>query len=102
MKIYINLNASGVKRLEGLELLTSDDRLSMVCEATSNYEFKVEEVRDILKSPGNISLIVTDKNADETIKDLVKTLDNKEKNFIVDGKNFVSIKDVFDTVNCFG
>lgn len=96
MKIYINLNASEVKRLEGLELLTSNDRLSMVCENSSNFEFKVEEVRDILNSPGNVSLIVTEKNADDTIKDLVETLENREETFVVDGKNFVSIKDVFN------
>ena len=95
MKIYLNLNASEVKRLEGLGLLTTNDRLSMVCEDSSNFEFSLEEVKDILNSPGNISLIVTDKSASDTIKDLLDTREKREETFVVDGKNFVSIKDVF-------
>ncbi|GAA0101517.1 hypothetical protein UT300012_22320 [Paraclostridium bifermentans] len=98
MKIYLNLNGSGVERLKGLERLTSDDKLSMVCEETSNFEFKVEEVRDIINSPCKISIIVTDKSANDTVEVLVETSRVTEETFVVDGKKFVSIEDIFQKV----
>lgn len=82
MKIYLNIHKTTGVRFTGIDKLTESDKLTIICERNSNFNFTLEEVKSLLQAKCGISIVDTE-NVDSTLDLLIKKSEEKREPILV-------------------